>query len=243
MVGALGAPYQQGTLTTRSKFYQLVYVCMCIVVSVEVSGAIVEPPLTYVSTCDSPEGDGQFRLSVPLHLKATPSQAQLSHLPSCLDVGNCELLVSAVENCGVSGTTNACREVVSCSNGSLTLHPELFETVSEFQCSTSPSPSAGRICDDIVVREEVWDQIAERKCNSSCVTETQNKTQLEDCKLMVLELRTNSLRTALKLRSALKSPSSLDLLERCLGGNSGTSMVQAIGPAGNWACQSRYHAL
>lgn len=214
---------------------------MYILAAVKVNGAVGESPLTFLSTCDSPDlADGQFRLSVPIHLRDTPSKAHLSRLPSCLDVGNCELLVSAVEDCGVSGNaSNSCREVVSCSNGSLTLHPDLFETVSEFQCSTSTNPSTGRICDDIVVREEVWDQIAARNCSNSCLSASQEKTHLASCKNMALELRTNSLRTALKLRSALKSSSSLDLLEKCLGGNPGTSMVQAIGPAGKWASPSQ----
>jgi hypothetical protein len=130
-----------------------------------------------------------------------------------------------------------CDNVVSCSNGSTLLHPGLYAAVSLSSCSPSPvKGQAIRTCDDVVVVEEVWNQIAGGNCSSVCsprLGSGQGYGKPGNCKSMLLELRTNSLLTALKLRTALKSTSSVGLLERCLGGAPELPTVQAVGPAGS----------
>jgi hypothetical protein len=210
-----------------------------IILTLKLCYAFLPAQMNYLDTCDSPlELERRFRLSVPIYLTRNPSANQLSKLPSCLDINSCELLASPVDDCRDGGEPRyqECQNVVSCSNGSVILHPELYAEVMQSDCS--PYPSNGttvRTCDDVVVQEEVWKATASGNCTNVCrpkLGSAQVSTDTGMCKFMVMELRTSSLLTALKLSAALKSPSSLGLLERCLGGGPQANIVQAAGPAG-----------
>lgn len=234
-----GAPYSRFNWSVFGRGKLLFYFLQHVILLLRVSLAIGPSQTHFLGSCDSPqESERHFRLTVPLYLRGTPSNIHLSRLPTCLDVSDCELLASRIEDCyeGDELASQGCDNVVSCSNGSMILHPGLYAAVSQSICTPSPvKGQAIRTCDDIVVVDDVWKQTIAGNCTTVCrprLGSGQGYSKVRSCKSMLLELRTNSLLTALKLRSALRSTSSVGLLEKCLGGGPESSMVQAVGPAG-----------